>query len=91
MADPVTLVILLAAGEASGPAAVAMAQGAHDAFAGVVTELHEIAKGPTDADALAAEGQSHPDAVAELLWRDADRRHATLRVHLRQSGAPPGD
>jgi hypothetical protein len=85
MADPVTLVILLAAGDASSPAAAAMAQGAHDAFAGAVTEIRETPSAPTDADALAAEGQSHPDAVAELLWRDADRRHATLRVHLRQS------
>jgi hypothetical protein len=85
MADPVTLIILLAAGEASSPAASAMAQGAHDAFAGAVTEIRETQTLPTDADALAAEGQSRPDAVAELLWRDADHRHATLRVHLRQS------
>jgi hypothetical protein len=85
MADLVTLVIVLAAGEAASPTASAMAQGARDAFAGVVAEVQESPTVPTDADALAVEGQSHPDAVAELIWHDADRRHATLRVHLRQS------
>jgi hypothetical protein len=85
MADPVTLVILLAAGEAASPTAAAMAQGARDAFAGVVAEVQESPTVPTDADALAVESQSHPDAVAELIWHDADRRNASLRVHLRQS------
>jgi len=85
MADLVTLVIVLAAGEAASPTASAMAQGARDAFAGVVAEVQESPTVPTDADALAVEGQSHPDAVAELIWHDVDRRHATLRVHLRQS------
>jgi hypothetical protein len=85
MADLVTLVIVLAAGEAASPTASAMAQGARDAFTGVVAEVQESPTVPTDADALAVEGQSHPDAVAELIWHDVDRRHATLRVHLRQS------
>ncbi len=84
MADPLTLVILLAAGEAASPTASAMAQGARDAFAGVVAEVQESPTVPTDADALTVEGESHPDAVAELVWHDVDRRHATLRVHLRQ-------
>ena len=85
MSDPVTLVILLAAGEAASATTSSMVQGAHDAFAGTATEVRETAGAPTDADALAAEEPSHPDAVAELLWRDPDHRHATLRVHLRQS------
>src|SRR5258707_12814606 len=85
MGDPVTLVILLAAGEAASPTASAMAQGARDAFAGTVAEVRETPGAPTDADALAAEGASRPDAVAELVWRDPDHRHATLRVHLRQN------
>ncbi len=85
MADPVTLVILLAAGEAASPTASAMAQGARDAFAGTVAEVRETPGVPTDADAIAAESPSRPDAVAELIWRDPDHRSATLRVHLRQS------
>ncbi len=85
MADPVTLVILVAVGEAASPAATAMTQGAHDAFAGTVTEVRETPTVPTDSDALSTEGTSRPDAVAELIWRDADHRRATLRVHLRQS------
>jgi hypothetical protein len=85
MADPVTLVILVAVGEAASPAATAMTQGAHDAFAGTVTEVRETPTVPTDSDALSTEGTSRPDAVAELIWRDAEHRRATLRVHLRQS------
>jgi hypothetical protein len=85
MADPVTLVILVAAGEAASPGASAMAQGARDAFAGTVAAVHETRAAPTDADAMGIEEESHPDAVAELIWRDADHRRATLRVHLRRS------
>jgi hypothetical protein len=86
MADPVTLAILVAAGEAMTPGTAAMAQGASEAFAGTTAELHETPRVPTDADATAIEAESHPDAVAELQWRDVDHRHATLRVHLRRSG-----
>jgi hypothetical protein len=85
MADPVTLVLLVAAGEAASPATTAMTQGARDAVGGTLTEVRETPATPTDADALAAEGPSGPDAVAELIWRDADHRRSTLRVHLRQS------
>src|SRR5579872_5208993 len=85
MADPVTLVILVAAGEAAAPGTTAMAQGARDAFSGASAEVRETRGVPTDADATAVEDESHPDAVAELLWRDADHRRATLRVHLRRS------
>ncbi len=86
MADPVTLVILVAAGEAMAPGTSAMAQGARDAFAGTTADLRETPGAPTDADATTVEAESHPDAVAELVWRDVDHRHATLRVHLRRSG-----
>jgi hypothetical protein len=85
MADPVTLVILVAAGEAASPSATAMAQGARDAFAGTAAEVREARGIPTDNDAAALEDEAHPDAVAEVLWRDADHRHATVRVHLRRS------
>ena len=86
MANPVTLVILIAAGEAMAPGTSAMAQGARDAFAGTTADLRETPGAPTDADAATVEAESHPDAVAELVWRDVNHRHATLRVHLRRSG-----
>ena len=60
MADPVTLVILVAVGEAASPAATAMAQGAHDAFAGTVTEVRETPTVPTDADALPPKARRGP-------------------------------
>ncbi len=85
MADLVTLVILVAAGEATSPGTSAMAQGARDAFPGTTAEVHATRGVPTDTDALGAEEASHADVAAEVIWRDADHRRATLRIHLRQT------
>ena len=63
MTDPVSLIILVALGEAASPTATAMAQGARDAFAGTVAEVHETAGTPSDADALTTERPSRADAL----------------------------
>jgi hypothetical protein len=85
MAAPVTLIVLVAAGQAASPLTIAMAQATHDAFAGAVTDTRETRAVPTDADALLAETISHPDAVAQLLWEDSRHRHAILRMHFARS------
>ncbi len=82
MTDPVTLILLVAAGEGSNPTTVAMAHATGDALSGAPVEVRETPAEPTDADALAVERESHADAVIELIWNDADRRRVTLRVHL---------
>ncbi|HEX4628751.1 MAG TPA: hypothetical protein VH137_08170, partial [Gemmatimonadales bacterium] len=82
MTDPLALIVLVAAGEASNPTTIAMARATGDALGGVPVEVREIPGQPTDADALAAEKQSRADAVVELIWEDAERRRVTLRVHL---------
>jgi hypothetical protein len=84
MAAPVTLIVLVAAGQAASPLTIAMAQATHDAFAGAVTDTRETRAVPTDADALLAEAISHPDAVAQVLW-EPRHRHAKLRMHFARS------
>jgi hypothetical protein len=85
MVAPVTLIVLVAAGQAASPLTIAMAQATHDAFAGAVTDTRETRAMPTDADALLAEASSHPDAVAQVLWEDSRHRHAILRMHFARS------
>lgn len=85
MVAPVTLIVLVAAGQAASPLTIAMAQATHDAFAGAVTDTRETRATPTDADALLAEAISHPDAVAQVLWEDSRHRHAILRMHFARS------
>jgi hypothetical protein len=86
MADPVTLVVLVAAGGAANPATVAMAHAARDTLSGVSVDVRETPGEPNDDDALATEQRSHAAAVVELTWNDADRLRATLRVHFAATG-----
>jgi hypothetical protein len=85
MTDPLTLIVLVAAGEGANPTTTAMVRATCDALSGAPVEMRETLAEPTDAEALAAEQQSHADAVIELIWNDVDRRHVTLRVHLATS------
>src|SRR5450432_3008038 len=82
MADPVTLIILVAAGEAASPGAAAMAQATRDALTHASVEVRETPGVPTDEDARTIEESSRPDAVVELIWDDPDHRRVTLRVHM---------
>jgi|CZKU01.1.fsa_nt_gi hypothetical protein len=82
MVDPVTLIVLVAAGEVAGPTASAMVRATHDALGGATVDVRETRGQPTDEAALAAEGTFHPDAVVELIWDEVDRRRVTLRVHM---------
>jgi hypothetical protein len=83
MVDPVTLVVLVAAGEGTSPMATAMVQATHDALgAAIVVTVRETSGAPTDAAVLAVEATSHPDAVVELVWDEPDPRRVTVRVHV---------
>jgi hypothetical protein len=82
MVDAVTLIVLVAAGEAASPTATAMVHAAREALGGAAIDVRETNGPPTDAAALAAEGAFHPDAIVELIWDEVDHRHATLRVHM---------
>jgi hypothetical protein len=86
MTDPVTLVVLVAAGGAANPATVAMARAAREALSAVSVDVRETSGEPSDDDALATERRSHAAAVVELTWNDTDRLRATLRVHFAATG-----
>ncbi|HXX70243.1 MAG TPA: hypothetical protein VEK07_23895 [Polyangiaceae bacterium] len=86
MADAVTLIVLVAASEASSPTTRAMTHAMHEALgpsAHVI--VHETSGDPNDAEALAAERKDGSDAVVELVWADAHHREATLRAHIARS------
>jgi hypothetical protein len=82
MTDPVTLIVLVAAGEAANPTTAAMVRATGDALGGAPVEVRETPGVPTDADALAMETESRASAVIELIWTDANQRQVILRVHL---------
>jgi hypothetical protein len=86
MMDPVTLVVLVAAGGAANPATVAMARAAREALSAVSVDVRETSGEPSDDDALATEQRSHAAAVVELTWNDTDRLRATLRVYFAATG-----
>lgn len=83
MADAVTLIVLVAASEASSPTTRAMTHAMHEALgpsAHVI--VHETNGDPNDAEALAAERKEGSDAAVELVWADARHHEATLRAHI---------
>jgi hypothetical protein len=82
MVDPVTLIIVVAAGEAATPTDVAMVRAAREALGTRAVELRETKGAPTDDALLAIERQEQPNAVAELVWDAADHRRVTVRVHM---------
>ncbi len=87
MADPLTLLILVAAGELTDSTTHGIAAAAREALgpsAHVV--VGETRSEPDDAQALAREKGEHADAVVELHWLNAHHRRAALRVHLARSG-----
>jgi hypothetical protein len=86
MADPVSLIVLVAAGMAGDPTTLAMLRAARDALGDAPVEVREAHATPSDDDALAVEQQGHADAVVELAWIGAGRQHAKLRLHIARTG-----
>jgi len=84
VSDPITLILLVAAGEAASPQTRAMAKATRDALGGASVEILET-RDPSDDKALALEQEAHASAIVELSWTGAAHRRATLRVHLMQS------
>jgi hypothetical protein len=87
MADPFTILLFVASGEASDATTRAMERATRDALApGSHVEVRETANQLTDDDARISEELAHADAVVYLTWGDAVHRNATLRVHIARSG-----
>jgi hypothetical protein len=84
MADPVTLFILVAAGERPDLTR-AMAGATRDALgANAVVVVREVTGEPNDPEALALEHSESADAVAELSWTDARHQQASVKMHIAQ-------
>jgi hypothetical protein len=83
MGDPLSVVILVAAGGAAEPTTLAIERATNEALgrsARVV--VRESAGAPTDGEALAASTEAGEDAAVEVTWADAGHRLVMLRVHL---------
>jgi hypothetical protein len=90
MADAATLIVLVAAAEATDPTTHAMARATKDALGPAArVVVRETPGDPGDAEAIAAERAENADAVVELSWiasREGRHRQASVRMHLRNSG-----
>jgi hypothetical protein len=81
VADPITLIVLVAVGDAASPQTRAMAKATRDALGGASVEILE-ARDPSVDEALALERAAHASATVEVTWSGVAHRRATLRVHL---------
>ncbi len=82
MTDPVTLFILVTAGERADLTR-AMAGATHDALgANAVVVVREVPGEPSDAEALDAERTEGADAVVELSWVDPHHQQASVKMHV---------
>jgi hypothetical protein len=86
MADPLAIVILIAAGESRDMTSAASAAIRRTLGADTRVEVRESAEAPNDSDALSVEKQSRADAVIELTWTDPERRMAAIRAHDAKAG-----
>jgi hypothetical protein len=87
MADPLTILLFVAAGEGSDATTRAMARATREALGPAATvEVRETPTRLTDDAALIAEQLARADAVVDLTWTDPAHRNATLRVHIARSG-----
>jgi hypothetical protein len=87
MGDPLTVVILVAAGGAGEPTTLAIERAANEALgrsARVV--VRESMGAPTDGEALAFGAAAGEGATVEVTWADGAQRLAMLRVHLAGRG-----
>jgi hypothetical protein len=84
MADPVTLFILVAAGERADLTR-ALVGATRDALgSNAVVVVREVPGEPSDPEALVTERNENADAVAELSWNDARHQQAFVRMHIAQ-------
>jgi hypothetical protein len=81
-----SLVVLLAAGEADDPVAAPMARAEEEALGGQAeVVLRQMRRLPSDEDAVKLGDDLRADALVELTWADALGRQAIVRVRTRSS------
>jgi hypothetical protein len=85
VADPISLILLVAVGEASTGQARALVEAARETLTNVAVQTLETRGLPDDDGALAVERAAHAAALVELVWTDAGHRVARVRVHLAAS------
>ncbi len=86
MADPLLVIVFVAAGGAADATTRAMERATHDALGlEAHVDVHETEIVPSDLDVLVAEQKAHAAAVVELTWAEQGRQ-ARLRVHVARSG-----
>src|SRR4029077_2416687 len=87
MADALTILLFVAAGEGSDPTTRAMARATREALGpGAKVEVRETIGELKEDEALIAEQLAGADAVVDLTWTDPTHRSATLRVHVARNG-----
>ncbi len=83
MADPLVLILLVAAAESTDPMTRGIAAAARNALGWDGRVLVRGSAGPpTDPLAIDAETKEHADAVVELRWPKNHHREASLRMHV---------
>ena len=86
-AGAIVLIVFVSAADARDPSTTAMASAARIALgAGATVTVREVQRTPTDDEAIDLGHAQHADAVAEILWDDAQHLHAHVRFHV--EGAP---
>jgi hypothetical protein len=87
MAGPLTLVILVAAGQGGDASTEGVVRAARQALGGDAhVEVRETRATPTDADAADAQSTTASDAIAEVRWTDARHDRASLLVLVNATG-----
>jgi hypothetical protein len=82
MTVPVTILILVAAGERSDLTR-AMTGATHDALGpNAIVAVRDVTGTPSDSEALAVEQHENVDAVVELTWVDVRHQQASVRMHV---------
>jgi hypothetical protein len=83
MANPLVLVVFVAAVDAHDPSTAAMMRAARDALGSSATvTLQELERVPSDDEALDRARSAHADAVAEIIWATPQHLKASIHVHV---------
>ena len=86
MSTALSLVVIIAAGEAKDLVTTSMKKAAEETLGiGASVTVRDTARPLDDDDAVALEGSLHADAIAEITWRDSEHRHAIVHLHVRAS------
>jgi hypothetical protein len=87
MADALTILLFVAAGEGSDATTRAMLRATREALGPTAkVEVRETPNELTEDEALIAEQLAGASAVVDLTWGDPAHRSAMLRVHVARSG-----